>query len=103
MLAKGFEECQSGASEYVRVPSFSGSNPVQVWSLTRVFHTCGKICGKSRKSHRTGQEKPEMSRIQRRAKVGKPVKLGFLRPLRAQPVENRGSAEGESAPKASFA
>src|SRR5262249_15914593 len=54
MLAKGSEKCQSNR-RCVTVGVLLGeapdrrSNSMQLWSVARVFHTCGKTCGKSPK------------------------------------------------------
>ena len=56
MLANRSEKCQSMPSVLMSAP-FSWPRPqprgrsksMQLWSLARVFHTCGKTCGKSPK------------------------------------------------------
>src|SRR4051794_18230020 len=53
MVTARSEECQCGPTvlEFASFTAHSGrSKSMHLWSLAKVFHTCGKNCGKSRGS-----------------------------------------------------
>ena len=72
MLANAFRECQR-EEDCVRVAvlrQFAAvpNRRMDVWSLPKVFHTCGKNCGNSGVSSFSG-EKPNKMDVFRLAKV----------------------------------
>jgi hypothetical protein len=70
IIAKGFRQCQSprlcvtvGVLRQDSRRSFPAFGTMRVRSLTRVFHTCGKNCGKSRQISSRSTVDPRMSRF----------------------------------------
>src|SRR5437867_2971817 len=97
MLANGFRECQSDRSVLESASSSGCSGrtfSMRVWSLPKVFHTCGKNCGKTPRSAEIGRFKAGMSLILTRAKAGKAVKMAFFATVFDTPPELCGFAAG---------
>jgi hypothetical protein len=56
-------------------PSFDGNcqagtlgQPMRIWSLPKVFHTCGKNCGKTPRNLEAPSRDPRFMRVMGRAK-----------------------------------
>jgi hypothetical protein len=90
MLAKRFAECQCAVTvlqSAASLPLHGGPqdpcSPMRLWSLPKVFHTCGKNCGNSSKSLRLLSFMPDFQAIYTGAKAENRVKSGFLTHLSA--------------------
>src|SRR6476659_9735025 len=69
---------QSAASfRFHRNPIFKHS-VMRLWSLPKVFHTCGKNCGKSRRSARVLSVLLDFAAFIREAQAANRVKSGLL-------------------------
>ena len=100
MLANGFEECQSEGWNCATVGvlfSLSARDlSMQVWSLTKDFHTCGKNCGKSHARMGWALARAEILGFLPGAKLRTLIKSALQRLGSSCSPEKCGSIDGES-------